>query len=75
MQGYPADLLNHPEIDVRYEVLEGWRTDITAVRRWEDLPELARTYVLRLEELVGSPVEMLSVGPERDQVILRGGAA
>lgn len=71
LPGYPADLLNQPELEVRYEVLEGWRDDLTGVRRWEDLPQRARAYVLRLEELVGVPVQMLSVGPERDQVIER----
>jgi len=56
---------------VEYERLPGWGADITAVRRFADLPAAARTYVERLEELVGVPVDLLSVGPERDQVIAR----
>jgi adenylosuccinate synthase len=52
-----------------YEVHEGWGEDITAARTWDDLPAPAQAYVRRLEELVGAPVVMLSVGPERDQVI------
>lgn len=51
---------------------EGWSEDITGVRRFEDLPKTARRYVEWLESEVGAPIVMLSVGPERDQVISRG---
>ncbi|NMP21490.1 adenylosuccinate synthase [Sulfobacillus harzensis] len=54
-----------------YETLEGWKTDITRVRRYEDLPLAARTYVERLETLVETPIRWISVGPKRDQVIRR----
>jgi adenylosuccinate synthase len=52
-----------------YEQLPGWEQDIRAVRRWEDLPSQARTYILRIEELCGVPVRLVSVGPEREQVV------
>jgi len=52
-----------------YEMLPGWQTEITHVRRFEDLPELARAYLKRLSELVGRPVEVVSVGPDREQTI------
>lgn len=52
-----------------YEDLPGWRQDLWQVRRWEDLPQEARSYILRVEELCGAPVRYVSVGPERDQVI------
>lgn len=55
-----------------YEEMEGWMCDITGIRRWEDLPQNARKYVKRLEELVGTPVKYVSVGPERDQIIVVG---
>jgi adenylosuccinate synthase len=48
-----------------YEDLEGWTTDITAVRAWDDLPAAARAYVERIEELAGVPITMISVGPQR----------
>jgi adenylosuccinate synthase len=38
-------------------------------RRWEDLPEYTRAYILRIEELSGVPVRLVSVGPERSQVV------
>ncbi len=52
-----------------YEELPGWTEDLRNVRRWEDLPEAARAYILRIEELSGVPVRMVSVGPERTQIV------
>jgi adenylosuccinate synthase len=52
-----------------YEELPGWEENLTGVRRWEDLPRQARAYILRIEELCGVPVSLVSVGPERDQVV------
>ena len=54
-----------------YETLPGWDEDITTAKTWEDLPENARRYVVRLEELCGVPVVMVSVGPDREQTIVR----
>lgn len=52
-----------------YEELPGWMEDVTPVRRWQDLPEAARAYVMRIQELCGVPVRRVSVGPERSQVV------
>ena len=54
-----------------YEELPGWDQDLRAARRWEDLPAAARAYILRIEEQSGVPVRLISVGPERTQVIER----
>lgn len=54
-----------------YEELEGWRTDITGCRTYEELPAPARAYLERVEELSGVPVGWVSVGPERSQLISR----
>ena len=54
-----------------YEQMMGWDEDITGCRKFEELPEGAQQYVLRIEELMGVPVKMVSVGPEREQMILR----
>jgi len=54
-----------------YEELPGWQVEITSVRTWEDLPEAARNYVSRIEELLSVPIKIISVGPERSQVIQR----
>ncbi len=53
------------------EYWAGWGCDISDVRRWEDLPEAARAYVRRIEEAVGCPISYVSVGAERESIILR----
>ena len=53
------------------EKLPGWHTDISGIRRFEDLPAEAQNYVLTLEKLVGCPIKYISVGPERDAYIER----
>jgi len=60
------------EAEPVYEEMPGWSEDITGVRTFADLPETARAYVLRIEELIGCPIPYVSVGPERDALILRG---
>ena len=53
------------------EYMEGWQCDISGVRRWEDLPEAARNYVLMIEKAVGCPIAYVSVGAERESMIVR----
>ena len=52
-----------------YEDLPGWSEDVTTARRLQDLPQAARAYLHRLEDIAGVPVSLVSVGAERDQVI------
>lgn len=67
---YPAHLgLENTEVE--YEEHPGWTEDLSTVRRFEDLPERARKYVERLEQLVGARTQLVSVGPDREQVIPR----
>ncbi len=51
------------------EALPGWRQDVTGIRRLEDLPVAARNYLGRLSQLIHLPVEVVSVGPDREQTI------
>jgi adenylosuccinate synthase len=61
---------NHLEgFEPIYEEHPGWDMDVSSVRRWEDLPQEARAYILLIEEILGLPVRMISVGPEREQII------
>ena len=62
-------LLNDAEPVVEY--LDGWKCDISCVRTWEDLPVQAQKYVLYLEQAIGCHIGYVSVGPERDSIILR----
>lgn len=52
-----------------YEELPGWQEDTSGARRFDDLPPPARDYVHRIEELLGAPIHLVSVGPEREQAI------
>jgi adenylosuccinate synthase len=53
-----------------YETLPGWSEEITGVRKFEDLPVNAQNYVKRIGQLVGKPIELVSVGPDREQTIV-----
>ena len=53
------------------EYLAGWNCDISSVRTWDELPEAAKRYVSFIEESAGCPVTYISVGPERDSIIIR----
>ncbi len=68
-ESLPAALEIFENCQPVYEELPGWKCDITGARSFEELPELARSYVRRLEELAGCPIVMVSVGPRRDQTI------
>ena len=52
-----------------YEELPGWQTSTTHIRKYEELPPQARQYISRLEELIPCPVNLICVGPEREQTI------
>ena len=54
-----------------YESMPGWSETTFGVKRWEDLPQAARDYLLRLEQVTGVPVAIVSTGPERDETIVR----
>ncbi|XP_022766718.1 adenylosuccinate synthetase 2, chloroplastic isoform X2 [Durio zibethinus] len=71
VQSFPADLRLLEQLKVEYEVLPGWKSDISSIRNYSDLPKAARQYVERIEELVGVPVHYIGVGPGRDALIFK----
>ena len=52
------------------ETMQGWKVDISGVRRWEDLPAAAQNYVKFIEKSLGCPIRYVSVGPDRDACIM-----
>ncbi|MFH1982941.1 MAG: adenylosuccinate synthase [Pseudomonadota bacterium] len=52
------------------ESMPGWREDISGIRRYDDLPETTRNYLSRVSELVGVPIDIVSVGPGREETIV-----
>jgi adenylosuccinate synthase len=71
VQQVPASLLTWKAITPVYEEVPGWQCSTQDVRAFEDLPEKAQAYLGRLEELVGVPVAVVSVGPDREDTIIR----
>ena len=63
----PADLGPFRPI---YETMPGWAEDISGARTLADLPPAARHYLRRIEDLTGVPISLISVGPERSQIVL-----
>lgn len=53
------------------EYLEGWKTDISSIRTWDELPAAAKEYVLYVQRAIEVPITFVSVGPERESIILR----
>ena len=53
------------------EYMEGWKCDISGARKWEDLPGAAQKYVEYIEQAIGCHIGYVSVGPERDAIIIR----
>jgi adenylosuccinate synthase len=67
---FPADLDVLARCQPVYITLPGWQEDISGVRRFEDLPENTKNYLRRIEELMETPIEMISVGPGREETIV-----
>jgi adenylosuccinate synthase len=59
------------EVEPIYETMPGWRGNISGCRSFEDLPAAAQSYVKRLEQLCGVPIQIVSVGPERSATLIR----
>ncbi len=69
LDDFPGDLGLLEAAEPVYETLPGWMASTQDARRWEDLPEAARAYLRRLEELTEVPIWYVSVGTRRDQII------
>ena len=61
----------HAANDHLLRKLPGWKQDISGIRNYDELPEAARSYVQTIGQLLNSPVKIVSVGPDREQTILR----
>lgn len=69
---YPPQIENAlARVKPVYEHMPGWSDDISKAKKWSELPKEAQAYIERLEELVGVKISMVSVGPERDETIIR----
>lgn len=67
---YPTNINMHKYLEPVYEIHAGWKSDISNIKTYEELPENTKKYLKRLEELIGIPITIISVGPDRDQTII-----
>ncbi|EGK56686.1 adenylosuccinate synthase [Centipeda periodontii DSM 2778] len=70
LKGVPASLNVLAEVEPVYETFSGWKTDISGIRSYDDLPENARKYLERMAEITGIALGIVSVGPSREQTIV-----
>jgi len=68
---FRADMDTLAEVEPIYESLPSWNGNIAGCRHFEELPKEAQQYVKRLEVLIGAPIKMVSVGPERTATLIR----
>lgn len=68
---YPTNVNIHKYLEPVYETHKGWKQDITKAKEYDELPENAKSYLKRLEELMGVKISIISVGPQRHQTIFR----
>tara|TARA_Y100000588_G_scaffold294323_1_gene314194 strand:- start:1459 stop:2742 length:1284 start_codon:yes stop_codon:yes gene_type:complete len=66
----PSDPATLEKCKPIYEELPGWKGPTSNINNFQDLPELTKNYVNRLEEIIGAPIDLLSVGPRREQNIV-----
>ena len=72
-KNFPTDANQMDAIEPIYEDVPGWHCDTTSIEQYEDLPEAARQYVKRIEDYLGIPVAIVSVGPARASTFMREG--
>ncbi|HSG73188.1 MAG TPA: adenylosuccinate synthase [Planctomycetaceae bacterium] len=68
---FPSHIENLGLAKPIYRTLPGWKSDTSGIRSYDDLPENARRYIEAIGELMETPVDIVSVGPDREQTILR----
>jgi adenylosuccinate synthase len=71
LEAFPDDPAVLEQAKPVLESLEPWEEDISGVRRFRGLPRAARAYVRRVEDVIGVPVRIISLGPDREQTIYR----
>ncbi|MTI93921.1 MAG: adenylosuccinate synthase [Firmicutes bacterium] len=69
---FPASIRELGRSNPVFKELPGWQEDISTCATWDELPENAKNYVREVENISGVPVTMISVGPKREQTIVRG---
>jgi adenylosuccinate synthase len=66
----PATISDIEKCEPVYEEHQGWKQDLSTIRDYKDLPDLAKSYLNRLSELAGARIALVGIGPSRDQTLV-----
>lgn len=70
LDAMPSNIRAAASVSPVYESLEGWKEEIDHVRHYDELPQQAKDYIKRVEDLIGIPANIVSVGPDREETLL-----
>jgi len=71
----PADVTFFSEVKPHYQELPGWQVPTSDIKKYSDLPQNAKAYIQRIQELIGVRIGIVSVGPERNQTVIKANEA
>ena len=71
LEHFPSSVKQFEGVEVEYITCPGWKTSIADVRKFEDLPQNCKHYVLIVEAMLGLPIRWIGVGPSREAIIVR----
>lgn len=71
IKNYPTKVASHYNYEPVLERFKGWKKDISNIKTYDELPQEAKVYLNRLEEILEVPIKIISVGPGRDQTIFK----
>lgn len=71
VNNYPSETWLREKAKPIYKEFKGWQEDISKVRKFSDLPKAAQTYVAFIEKQIGIPIELIGVGPDRAELIVK----
>jgi adenylosuccinate synthase len=66
---FPTDVKTLEEVEPVYETFKGWKQNISNIKSYDELPQNCKNYLSSIEEITATPIEIVSVGPEREQTI------
>jgi len=66
---FPGQIKELENVEPIYEIMDGWHTDISEIREYNNLPENAKEYIEKISQLLETKIEFIAVGPRRDQII------
>lgn len=69
---YPTNVFLHSDFEPVYETFKGWETSICECRDYNELPQNAKIYLEKLQDIIQIPIKIVSVGPKREQTIFKG---